>query len=149
MVIITDSQSAVQKINRLGIIPDTGRCTLNIKSNQINITKRGVDVQLAWIPSHREITRDMKVDELANVEADLQLVRYGKHRIKNHIPMWNDDMWKLQEEEWLNIREFTSKRYPEINSTINKKPWFQNHKPTKIQTCPYTRTAMTFQSQME
>ena len=70
-IVLTDSQSAVAKLNKTKIDPKSDYVSLRTKRLLLDLEDADMDVSIAWIPGHSQIPGNETADKLVKIGCDL------------------------------------------------------------------------------
>ncbi|XP_060536528.1 RNA-directed DNA polymerase from mobile element jockey isoform X2 [Cylas formicarius] len=123
-VILSDSKSALEDINKTGMDAKSNYLTLQVKNKLFTLIKtQNKDIQLCWIPSHTSIKENDIADQIANA-ARLEPQENIKLSFREFFPKLKHNIWNAWSDRWKHIGLGKGVNFTSHYSTPPTKPWF-------------------------
>lgn len=124
-IILTDSKSAIEKLNQNFINPEAETITLKTKTILIAAAQHNFDIRLAWIPGHSDIPGNEMADKLANIGRILNVPKDVQLN-KNHITtIIKKQITQEHHEAWKESLKIKGRWYALIQNSFPKSLWFK------------------------
>lgn len=124
VVICSDSLSALQMITKASFNNKSQYVTLKTKQLIVDLKRSGVDIQLAWIPSHTNIHGNDKADALAKAATSLSTYINFKVDPDNILPILKKNLFRQWQHEWKQTTSTKGSRYAEYQGAFPSCVWF-------------------------
>ncbi|KAL0859177.1 hypothetical protein ABMA27_011001 [Loxostege sticticalis] len=128
-IIFTDSLSCLQTILANPFKSKTKfPIILKIRESLFECKKNGINIVLAWIPSHRGIPGNESADSCAKHAITTGSLDHFKLYAHDVSSLSRIHLYKSWITHWNNTKRKVGRYYSEIQHTIPPRPWFFKHK---------------------
>lgn len=121
-IILSDSISAISKINNNKISIKSDHVLLETKKLIKKCEEDNIQIKLAWIPGHKEIKGNEKADTLAKIGRELNIPTPIPIHNLELIPKYQKSILTHYHNYWKNTTK--TKWYRDIQDTFPAKPWY-------------------------
>lgn len=123
-LILSDSHSAIQKIQKRGLLYAADSIQLKARQTIWTAYKENIIIELGWIPSHTGIKGNEIADRLAKESLTKDDITFKLVEYKDILPNIKNDIKLLWEEEWKEISKIKGKQLFNLMNKLPSKPWF-------------------------
>lgn len=124
IIILTDSKSALMKLNKCKVDAKNDYVCLQTKQLILESKRNNINVKLAWVPGHSAINGNEKADALAKIGKNLNVPLDLKLDKSEILPNCKTQIKQEFFQEWKDTFMTKGRWYYNIQNTFPQEPWY-------------------------
>lgn len=124
VLLCSDSKTALQMICSNAVSDKSLYVTLSTRKLIVDLINEGVNIELAWVPSHTNIMGNERADQLAKEGTGFNIAERIRIDTINFLPVVKAQLWDQWNQEWKASTCNTGQWYASFQFDFPKTIWF-------------------------